>query len=133
MRRRKRFLYGRNGTDALSMATSLLACGLLLMAMLVGQRIGSVLWLMALICLGCSYFRIFSRNISRRQQENQRFLRLIKPLSDRRARFIQRRKQKNLYCFFKCPQCATVLRVPKGKGRIRITCRCCGHVFERNS
>lgn len=133
MRRRNRFLYGRNGSDAFSMATSLLACGLLLLAMLLTGRIGSVLWFMALICLGYSYFRIFSRNISRRQQENQWFLQRIKPLSDCRARFVQRRKQKNLYCFFKCPQCATVLRVPKGKGRIRITCRCCGHVFERNS
>ena len=42
-------------------------------------------------------------------------------------------RQKNLYCFFKCPQCGTVLRVPaREKRHIRITCKKdCGHVFER--
>lgn len=133
MGRKKRFLYGRNGPDALSMATSVLACILLVIAMLVGQTLSGILWMVALVCLGCSYFRIFSRNVLRRQQENARFLQWMKPLSSRYAKWIQRRRQKNLYCFFKCPQCATVLRVPKGKGRIRITCRCCGHIFERES
>ena len=55
------------------------------------------------------------------------------PLTAISGRIKARRRQKNLYCFFKCPQCGTVLRVPKGKGHIRITCKCCGHVFERNS
>ena len=44
-----------------------------------------------------------------------------------------RRRQRNIYSFFKCPSCGTVLRVPKGKGRVRITCKSCGNVFERNS
>ena len=112
MRRRKPFLAGRNGPDALSMTASLSACVLLIIAMFARGTVSSVLWLLALICLVFCYFRIFSRNIARRREK---------------------KRQKNLYCFFKCPQCNTVLRVPKGKGHIRITCKCCGHVFERNS
>ena len=108
MHRRGTFWVGRNGPDALSMASSFVACLLLIVAMIVGGVVSNVLWLLALACLVCSYFRIFSR------QKN-------------------RRRQKNLYCFFKCPQCGTVLRVPKGKGHIRITCKSCSHIFERNS
>lgn len=133
MHRWRDFFSGRSGPDALSMATSFLACVLLIVAMLVGDVLSGILWMLACVCLISSYFRIFSRNTARRRLENERFLRLIKPLTDRREKRLQKKRQKNLYCFFKCPQCSTVLRVPKGKGHIRITCRSCGHVFERNS
>ena len=133
MRRRRSFLNGRSGPDALSMATSFLACLLLIIAMLVGNILSGILWMLACLCLVCSYARIFSRNIAKRRLENERFLRFLQPAIDFRARRIEKKRQKNLYCFFKCPQCGTVLRVPKGKGRIRITCRTCGNVFERVS
>jgi uncharacterized C2H2 Zn-finger protein len=94
---------------------------------------GSLLWLLALGCLVVSYYRMLSRNLPKRQAENQRFLDRIAPVTQWRNRRKTRRRQKNLYCFFKCPQCGTVLRVPKGKGHIRITCKTCAHVFERNS
>lgn len=133
MRRRRGFFSGRSGPDALSMATSFLACVLLVIAMVVGDTLSGILWMLACACLISSYYRIFSRNTARRRLENERFLRLIKPLTDQKEKWLQKKRQKNLYCFFKCPQCGTVLRVPKGKGHIRITCRSCGHVFERNS
>lgn len=133
MDRRSRFLSGRNGPDALSIALSLSSCVLLLIAMFVRSFVSSILWLLALIFLGSSYFRIFSKNITKRQAENQRFLTRIAPLTRLYNRQRTKRRQKNLYSFFKCPECSTVLRVPKGKGHIRITCKSCGHTFERNS
>ncbi len=133
MRRKKNFLAGRNGPDALSMALSFLACILLVIAMLSPQSVTAGLWLVAFFCLVFAYVRIFSRNIPRRQAENQWFLHKVQPVRSWILRRQQRKRQKNLYCFFKCPQCGTVLRVPKGKGRIRITCRSCSHVFERTS
>ena len=133
MDRRGRFLSGRNGPDALSIALSLLACVLLLIAMAARGIVSSILWLLALIFLVGSYFRIFSKNIPRRQAENTRFLSRMEPLFRFFNRQKTKRRQKNLYSFFKCPECGTVLRVPKGKGHIRITCKSCGHQFERNS
>ena len=133
MGRRRNFLYGRNGSDALSMASSILACLFLVVAMFVGETASGLLWMLALICLMYSYFRIFSRNVEKRRMENSRFLNKLRPLQNYRSQRAERRRRKNLYCFFKCPQCGTVLRVPKGKGHIRITCRCCSHVFERIS
>lgn len=133
MNRRKNIFNGRSGPDNLSMATSFLACLLLIVAMFVGDFLSGILWLLACGCLVCSYVRIFSRNIDKRRRENAWFMEKMQPITDFRARRAAKKRQKNLYCFFKCPQCATVLRVPKGKGRIRITCRNCGHIFERNS
>lgn len=133
MNRRRSFFTGRNGPDALSMASSFTACLLLIISMFARGLISSILWVLALICLAASYFRILSRNIPRRQQENQKFLTVVSPITRRWNQLQTRRRQKNLYCFFKCPQCGTVLRVPKGKGHIRITCKTCSHVFERNS
>ncbi len=133
MHRKHSFWTGRNGPDALSMASSLTACLLLVVSMLLGGTASSVLWLLALVVLGWSYFRILSRNVTRRQRENQRFLSGIAPLTRWFRRLRTRRRQKNLYCFFRCPQCGTVLRVPKGKGHLRITCKSCHHTFERNT
>lgn len=64
MHRRGTFWAGRNGPDALSMASSFLACLLLIVAMIVGGVVSNVLWLLALLCLVCSYFRIFSPGTS---------------------------------------------------------------------
>ncbi len=133
MYRRSGFLSGRNGPDALSIALSLLSCVLLVIAMFLRSAASSLLWLLALLFLGSSYFRIFSKNIGKRQTENQWFLARIAPLTRFFSRQRTKHRQKNLYSFFKCPECGTVLRVPKGKGHIRITCKSCGHTFERNS
>lgn len=133
MNRKRSFLSGRNGSDALSMASSLLACILLVAALFLEGLSGSILWLLALLSLVYSYFRILSRNIQRRRAENQCFLARIAPLISLHQKRKERRRQKNLYCFFKCPSCGTILRVPKGKGRIRITCKSCQAKFERNT
>lgn len=115
------------------MALCYVACGLLLLNLFISGTLGTILWYLALAILALAYFRMFSRNIQKRQMENVRFLKWIDPIRGRIALRRTRRAQKDLYCFFKCPECGTVLRVPKGKGRIRITCKNCSHVFERTS
>lgn len=115
------------------MALCYLACFMLLLNLFVSGTLSTVLWYLALIILAVSYFRMFSRNIRKRQLENARFLKTIDPIREKLARRKTRKAQKHLYCFFKCPACGTILRVPKGKGRIRITCKTCSHVFERTS
>lgn len=133
MRKRSNFFVGRSGSDALSITLSFLACVLLIVSMFFRNIVSSILWVLALVCLGLSYFRIFSRNVAKRRAENERFLQLVQPITKWVNRQKTKRRQKNLYCFFKCPQCGTVLRVPKGKGRVRITCKACGTVFEKST
>ncbi len=76
-------------------------------------------------------FRMFSRNIPKRYSENLKFLDMTAGL--RRAMRLNRRKfdDRKTYRYFKCPGCGQEVRVPKGKGRIRITCPKCHQSFEK--
>ena len=38
-----------------------------------------------------------------------------------------------VYSYFRCPQCGQQLRVPRGRGKISITCPKCGHQFIKKS
>ena len=132
-----RMFYGRNGVDKLS--TFLWVVGLVLLIIssivrrFVSNGVGYIIWVLALVCIVLSFVRIFSRNVAKRAAENERYLSIknsvVNRFRGRKARFDQRRD----YKFFKCPECKSVLRVPRGKGRIYVTCRKCGARFEAKS
>ena len=125
-----RMMIGRNGPDQLARAASMAA--LVLVALNLFFR-SSLLWLLGLLLLAYSYFRVFSRNVYRRQEENGRFLQLFYRGQQRAYGLRDRWQQRREFTFFKCPECRATLRVPKGKGRIRVTCRKCGNTFERKT
>ena len=77
-------------------------------------------------------FRFLSRNIPRRRAENLRFMRAAGPIMSwlRLRRNIRRDKE---HVYFKCPSCGQQLRVPRGKGKITVTCRGCGASFQEKS
>ena len=113
----RRFLYGRYGMDELGAA--LLVSGLLLM---LGARFWmAILLIPAYAALGFEIFRSYSRNVAARKKENAWFLRLIAPLRDRKHRY------------FRCPKCRQSIRVPRGKGRVRVRCPKCGEQFEKTT
>ena len=126
----QRLLYGRYGPDSLSLALLWISVILSLVGTLTRFWPLSVV---ALILLLICFFRIFSKNIAKRQRENARFLRLWGPVmlwfKRRKARVAQGKTHR----FFKCPGCKQTLRVPKGKGKILLTCPKCGERFERKS
>ena len=133
-----RFLAGRYGADALGRFLSIAGCGFIAVALLLrtaGKAAGLsvLLGTLAIAAIAWCYFRILSRNFSRRAAENQRFLGIKDKVCGwfclQRDCFRQRRD----YCFFRCPSCHQMVRVPRGKGRIRITCRRCGYAFERKT
>lgn len=134
---RFRFMEGRYGADALGRFLSVSGCVFMLLAVIfrsVWNGILSNLFVsLALLCLILCYGRVLSRNISARQKENDRYLQKEHAVYDwfalKRDCFVQRRD----YAFFRCPGCGRTVRVPKGKGRIRITCRHCGFSFEKKT
>lgn len=113
----RRFMYGRYGADQLG--TALLIFGLVLS--LLGSFLWGILHWVSWFVLIYYAFRVFSKNISRRRQENAWFLRQTAPLRDRQHRY------------FRCPGCRQSVRVPRGKGRIAIRCPKCGARFEKKS
>ncbi len=125
----KHFMIGRYGSDQLSFF--LLLVYLVLSLLSSAPHLGILNWV-ALAVLLWDVYRIFSRRIDRRRAENAKFLALAGPAIRwlRMRRTIWRDKE---HRYFKCPNCGQYLRVPRGKGKITVSCRNCGVSFEENS
>ena len=125
-----RFMYGRNGVDQLNLAL-LWACILLwipqtVLVLALRLEILDILFdLVRLAVVVFMFYRIFSRDLSRRRSENQRFLnwwwRRKSSFQGARARHADKTHK-----YFTCKNCKTICRVPVGKGKIVITCPKCG-------
>ena len=118
----QRFMAGRYGTDRLNMA--ILGAGLV--ACLISPFFRNPL--INLLCTAISYglmiwaiCRTLSRNTYVRYQENRKFLQFFDRLKDRQHRY------------YDCPKCRQVVRVPRGKGKIAITCPKCREKFVRKT
>lgn len=121
------FFIGRNGFDSLSNTCIWAAVILLLLSSFVPVGwFRTVLNLLAWGALIYGYFRVFSKNVYRRRAENMKFFTWKNTLK-------QRWTQRKTHRFYHCPKCRTTLRVPKGKGKISITCRNCGEKFIRST
>jgi len=126
----RNLMTGRYGPDQLNAA---LLFGTILFYLL--EAVTGIGWLVfiAYFLLILSFYRMMSRNIPRRRAENDRFLRYWWPVRQKLKGFFQRLKQRRDYRFFRCPACGNMLRVPRGKGRIMITCPKCGERFQKKS
>ena len=125
----QRFMYGRYGTDLLNQVM----VGAYLVLFLVYLFTGlPVLYLLSFVLMILTLVRMLSRNFAARRAENAKFQKLASPVIRwlRLQRTIHRDKE---HCYFKCPNCGQYLRVPKGKGRITVTCRGCGASFQEKS
>ena len=125
----QRFMWGRYGNDRFNQFLMIVALVCLALSFF-GLRIFYVL---ALVLLVYAYYRMFSRDMSKRSTENQWYLRKEMKvrgwINGKKKAFAQRKD----YRIFKCPKCGQKLRVPRGKGKIAIRCRKCGEEFIRKS
>lgn len=115
----RRFMYGRNGVDTLSWVLMIASVIVNFLVSLTGI---AVLTFFSYFLMIYALFRVFSRNLERRQAENLRF-----------TQFFSRLKGRKSYRYFSCPACKTMVRVPKGKGKIRITCPSCREAFVKKT
>ncbi|MVB09613.1 hypothetical protein CAFE_02700 [Caprobacter fermentans] len=136
-----RMMAGRYGSDQLSIG--LMAAYLLLIFIANLLRLPLLSYL-ALALLVWGLYRIFSRNISKRHQENAVFLRFwnrilqwFRTSSSRfeswRSKTLYRMNDKKTHRYYRCPKCNNTLRVPKGKGKIVITCPVCHTEFVKKT
>ena len=99
-----------------------------------GTRLaGTLLYWVGLAVLIYSYVRIFSRNIPKRAAENRWYLAKQAAVSQRFSSMKTRWRMRQTYRYFRCPHCRQELRVPRGRGRISITCPKCGTSFIKKS
>ncbi len=125
----RRLMMGRYGVDQLTWVLLVLSlllslCGSIFRV----QLLGILCWAVLVVC----YLRIFSRNIYARQLENQRFMQFWWKLKNGCSKRPSREQRKN-YKVFSCPTCKQKLRVPRGKGKISISCPKCGRSFIKKT
>lgn len=137
MNRIRQFMYGRYGVDGLGLALVLLGCVLTFVLSLFrmpSQRlfVSLLLRLVGMIPYLLFLLRALSKNIEKRRIENERFLKIWLPVSGFFKTKYSHLKDKD-HRFFKCPNCSRTLRVPKGKGKIEISCPHCGRKFKKRT
>lgn len=130
-----KLMVGRYGVDPLTNFLLIVSMVILLVATLLvrNSAVHSVLFTLAVALLVIGYYRIFSRKTSKRYEENQKYLRLRNRLTGRLRALRDRLRQSRTHRFFKCPKCGVTVRVPKGKGKIKITCPKCRATFVKNT
>ena len=107
----RRFMEGRYGTDKLNILLLGIGLAATVLAMFIRSDIPDlILMLLSYSLMGIVIFRTLSRNIYKRYQENRKYLLFLQKLKDREHRY------------FDCPKCRQQVRVPRGKGKISITC-----------
>ena len=124
------WMYGRNGMDQLNLTLlwgyiGICLVGMILSAVtkwaLLSLILDVILWALFVLIL----FRTFSKNLSKRREENSRWLNWRWRLKSNRQNARARHADKE-HRYFTCKNCGTICRVPVGKGKIIITCPKCG-------
>ncbi len=125
----QRFMYGRYGNDQFGFFLLGLSVVLSLLASLFDL---GLLNLLAEVAIIYALFRMFSRNTYKRREENAKFMRRFNPFL-KWFRLQQTMRKDKAHRYFKCPNCSQYLRVPRGKGKITVTCRSCKASFQEKS
>lgn len=125
----QRFMWGRYGNDRLNQF--LMICAIVLM--FISFFGGGLFYTLSFAVMIYAYFRMFSKNTAKRAEENRWYLQRemkVRGIWNKKKKEFQQRK---VYHIYKCPNCKQKIRVPKGRGRIAITCRKCGNEFVKKS
>lgn len=125
-----RFMQGRNGMDDLGKALNTIALVLLIISIF--TRWG-ITYILALVVIVYMYFRIFSKNIPKRYAENQKYRNFRYDLTIKWNNKKKEWAQRKIYRFYRCPMCRQKVRVPRGRGKICITCPKCRTEFVKHS
>ena len=118
----RRFMYGRYGNDKLNMAilgAGVVACVLAMLLHI--PLVNGLLILLSYVLMFWAIFRALSFNTYKRYRENRKYLQLLEQIKDREHRY------------FDCPRCRQQIRVPRGKGKISITCPKCKEKFIKKT
>ena len=126
----RQFMIGRYGTDGLNQFLSMSSIVMLLVSLL--TRVSLFTWLGAARLILC-YYRSLSRNISKRTEENYKYYAVKDRIRNKFSGLKDQWDNRRLYHYYRCPQCRQKLRVPRGRGRIQISCPRCGTQFIKKS
>lgn len=126
----RRFLYGRYGFDRLTRDLVIVSMILTLFSSITGF---TALYIVACIILLYAVFRTFSKNIPRRSNENMIYQRMAAPFGRKLHDITLTIFGTKTHKYYHCSRCRQTIRVPRGKGKICITCPKCRNEFIRRT
>ena len=132
-----RFMYGRNGMDQLNRAMLIAYLVLWFVQLIMGAVLKSDVFtaiceVLMLALMVLIIFRMFSKNLYKRREENQKWMSWWWKLKNDQAGAKARHADKD-HKYFTCKNCKAICRVPVGKGKIIITCPKCGSEIHGKS
>ena len=128
--RMQRFMAGRYGNDQLNQFIFIVAIICMVLEIITRQ---SLFYTLTLVLLILAYVRVFSRNINKRYEENMKFLQKKDAILNKFRKQKYYAAQRRNFHIYTCPQCKQKIRIPKGKGKISITCPKCRNSFIKKS
>lgn len=125
-----RFMVGRYGQDEFGRFLFVVSLVGMFFSIVFG---GSVWSTMVFFILIYAYFRMMSKNHAARYQENTKYLIYYnKAMAWIKKKQYQIRQHKS-YHIYSCPSCKQKIRIPRGKGKICISCPKCRTEFVKRS
>ena len=129
-----KFMYGRYGMDRFNQALLGVFLAVAVLDLFIRNRgVSRFLTTWELLLLIYMYYRIFSRNIGKRRAELEKYMILENKVRHFLGGKKYRMDQRKEYHIYSCPNCKQKIRIPRGKGHIRIRCPKCGTEFEKKS
>ena len=122
-----RFMSGRYGPDTLYHVIFWVCVGLIVINLFAESIIISII---ELGLFGWAIFRVMSRNVYKRQRENQIFMSIVQKV---RAPFVMmgnKWRDRKTHVYKKCPKCKSNLRMPRDKGKHSVRCPRCSNLFD---
>ena len=124
------FMQGRYGADQMGQMLSAVSMVFLIISLFSRNQ---AWFLLAVIGIVYNYFRMFSKNISKRYAENQKYLKMTAGIRRKLASWKSQLAQRKIYHIYRCPGCKQKIRVPRGSGKIEIRCPKCNNRFVKKS
>lgn len=126
----QRFMLGRYGVDQFGKFLNTATLVLLILSLFFRR---GPFYSLALLLLVYTYYRMFSKNHPQRYRENEAYLAWRSRITSFFRREKNMREQRKIYHIYKCPKCRQKIRIPRGKGKISITCPKCHTEFIKHS
>ena len=124
------FMQGRYRADQMGQMLSAVSMVFLIISLFSRNQ---AWFLLAVIGIVYNYFRMFSKNISKRYAENQKYLTMTAGIRRKLASWKSQLAQRKIYHIYRCPGCKQKIRVPRGRGKIEIRCPKCNTRFVKKS
>jgi len=124
-----RFMIGRYGNDRMNQFLLIVA----LVFMVLSICGVPFCYILGIAAMGYAYFRMLSRNIYKRQQENFTYLRYETKVKQKWATIKRDMQQRKTHHIYRCPSCKQKIRIPRGRGKVEIRCPKCGVTFIKRS